>query len=257
MREGSSGPTSLSADAALPTLGANPCPHPWPDHSLVEGNWFSQQQQQHHRQQQPKPGLLSDMHPGTSVAPVGTGWGPDRNPWPQNWGAGKPGMVPELSATGPTSGKEALQGPDVRPLTWIGVIQSGAMMGSATADLAAGPAGHWAQCEQSLAPVCLSKLGDIRRSDAGEQSAQPAGRSMVSTHRSDKGAAPQVTGMQSPLHPPWPKACKWHPSQQHAGATLQPQGMPYRALKGLPALAVPQVMLILTARQTDSRGLPA
>ena len=197
-RQGSSRHTPPSADAALPTLGANPCPHPWPEHFIVEGNWFSQQQQQHRQRQQPKPGQGPDVHPGTSIAPLGTGWGPDRNPWPQNWGNGKPGIVPELSAPAPTIGKEALQGPDVQPQTWIGVTQSGAMTGSATIDLAAGPAGHWAQHEQSFVPVCPSELGDVRRTNAREHSAQPAGRSMGSTQSSVGGETPQVNGMQTP-----------------------------------------------------------
>ncbi len=229
MREGSS----------LPTIGANPSPHPWPEQFIVEGNWFSQQQQQ-----QPKPEEAPEMLEIRSAA-QGTGWGPGHNPWPQMWGSGKPGMVPERSDSDNSADKEAPHGAAMqRQQTWIGVTIPGGMIGSVAAERAAEFAGPW---EQGLAPVRLSELGKLGLSVSGVQSAQqfsaqPRLQSLDSVLRSGSGAAPQLPGVQSALHSPLPDACKWHPSQQRTDATPQLPGMQERASKTGPALAVPQVM---------------
>ena len=147
-----------------------------------------------------------------SSAAQGTGWGPDRNPWPQMWGSGKPGMVPERSDSEHSEGKEARHGAAMqRQQTWIGVTVPGGMISSnAAADPAAASSGQWAQ---SLAPLRLSELDEFRTSPAGllsaqELSAQPTLHSMDSAWRSGSGAASQLLGMKSALQSPWLDACK-------------------------------------------------
>ena len=231
------GLTPTSADSALPTLGANPCPHPWPEQFIAEGNWFSQEQHL-------KPGQGSGTR-GISCAPLGEGWGPDRKPWPQGWGAGKPGQMAELSSPVLGEGRLVLHGPNLQQRTWIGVTASDAMTGNAIADLAAGSPAALEQREQSLGPVRLSELGDLGRCKAQSAqglSTQPAGQSLDNTPRSGGWVAPEVPGMQEPLHFPWPDAAAWQPSMLLTDATPQLPDMPHGASKVGRAPAVPQVM---------------
>ena len=236
MHEGSSGRKPPCADSALPTLGANPRPHPWPEKFIVEGNWFSQQQQQL------KPGQGSG-EPEVSSAPSRSGWGPDRNPWPRGWGAGKPGM-PKASFPVHSKGTQALHVPDMQHQTYIGVTTSDAMTGSAAVGLAAGPPRDLKQHKQSVGPVRLSELGDLGRPKARRSqtlSAQAAGQSTDSAQCSGAEAAPQVPGMQEPMQLPWPDAASWQRSRKCTGPTPQLPVVPHRASKDEPASAVPQV----------------